>query len=107
MDSRQQLGQNLKFVDSATHCSYVAGLKNMMKKEADHESEKTNMGWKMKWRQSRKLGPLRVTQTLRGTSLSLGIPGIRYTIRADGKRQISLGIPGTGLSWTNVIEKKA
>lgn len=64
------------------------------------------MGWKLRWRRSTKVGPVRITQTLSGTSFSLGIPGMRYTLRADGKRQITLGIPGTGLSCTNVLDDK-
>lgn len=62
------------------------------------------MGWSMRWRRSKKLGPLRFTQTLKGTSMSLGIPGMRYTIRQNGQRQITIGIPGTGLSWTKKLK---
>ena len=65
------------------------------------------MGWKFRWRRSSKLGPVRVTQTQSGTSFSVGIPGIRYTFRADGKRQITLGLPGSGISVTNVLGGKS
>lgn len=61
------------------------------------------MGWQFRWRRSRKLGPVTMTQTLKGTSWSFGIRGLRYTISQKGKRQIRIGIPGTGISWTKRI----
>ena len=64
------------------------------------------MTWKFRLRRSKKVGPLVVTQTQNGTSMSLGVPGLRYTWKADGKTQITIGIPGTGISWVKQIRKK-
>lgn len=61
------------------------------------------MGWR--FRQSKKIGPFRVTASKSGLSYSGGIPGARYTVRADGKQQISIGIPGSGISYTEVLGK--
>lgn len=58
------------------------------------------MGWKFNWRRSKKIGPVKITQTLKGSSMSIGIPGLRYTILQNGQRQMRIGIPGTGMSWT-------
>ncbi|MBX9688922.1 MAG: DUF4236 domain-containing protein [Candidatus Obscuribacterales bacterium] len=63
------------------------------------------MSWKFHFRRSRKIGPLRITQTQNGTSYSFGFPGARYSIRQNGSRQITLSIPGTGLSWTKTLGK--
>ncbi|MBX9567788.1 MAG: DUF4236 domain-containing protein [Candidatus Obscuribacterales bacterium] len=65
------------------------------------------MGWRFRFRRSKKLGPMRVTQTQSGTSLSFGIPGLRYTWRANGEKQITVGIPGSGLSWVKRIKKRS
>lgn len=62
------------------------------------------MGWQFRWRRSKNIGPLRITQTQRGTSFSFGIPGMRYTFKQNGKRQVRIGIPGTGISWTKTLK---
>lgn len=35
-----------------------------------------------------------------GAGFSFGIPGARFTINSQGRKQASIGIPGTGLSYT-------
>lgn len=41
-----------------------------------------------------------------GAGFSFGIPGARISINSKGKTQASLGIPGTGLSYTKVLGTK-
>jgi hypothetical protein len=59
------------------------------------------MGFRI--RRSKKIGPFRITASNRGVSYSVGGPGARYTVRADGKHQVTLGIPGSGISYTEVV----
>jgi len=53
----------------------------------------------MSWtfRKTHNLGPLRLTFTPAGMSVSLGAGPIRYTRSADGKTWRTLRIPGTGI----------
>lgn len=51
-------------------------------------------------------GPIRTTWTGRGVGWSIGIPGFRLGISADGKRYLSIGIPGTGLFYTTQLNGK-
>ncbi len=51
------------------------------------------------------LGPLRATLSKTGVGLSAGLPGLRVGVGADGRRQVTLGFPGTGLSWTKSFGK--
>lgn len=46
------------------------------------------------------LGPFRISLGKTGTGFSLGIPGIRVSQQADGSRQLTLSVPGTGLRYT-------
>jgi len=41
-----------------------------------------------------------------GVSLSLGTKGLRHTIHTSGRRTSSIGIPGTGISYTKTHRKK-
>jgi hypothetical protein len=63
------------------------------------------MGWRV--RRSKKIGPVRVTASKSGLSYSVGVPGARYTVRADGKQQITVGIPGSGVSYTETAGQSA
>jgi hypothetical protein len=51
-------------------------------------------------------GPLRVSVGKNGTGLSFGIPGIRVSQAADGSRQLTLSIPGTGLRYTKNLNPR-
>jgi len=55
------------------------------------------MGWR--FRRSVKMGPIRWNLSRRGVGASWGIPGFRVGVSADGRRYISVGIPGTGLYY--------
>lgn len=51
-------------------------------------------------------GPLRSTWTGRGLGWSIGFPGLRLGIAADGRSYFSLGIPGTGLYYLRHFSRK-
>lgn len=48
-------------------------------------------------------GPLRVSVGKTGAGMSFGVPGIRVSQAADGSRQLTLSIPGTGLRYTKKL----
>lgn len=51
-------------------------------------------------------GPLRVSVGKSGTGVSFGIPGIRVSQAADGSRQLTLSVPGTGLRYTKNLSPR-
>lgn len=51
------------------------------------------------FRKSKKVGPLRVTASKRGLSVSGGAGGLRATQSTTGRRTSTVRIPGTGISW--------
>lgn len=55
------------------------------------------MGWR--FRKSFKMGPIRWNLSRRGIGGSWGFPGFRVGVSADGRRYVSVGIPGTGLYY--------
>lgn len=55
----------------------------------------------IRFRKSFGKGPIRVTISKSGVSTSVGVKGARITRRADGKTQTTVGIPGTGISYTS------
>lgn len=58
----------------------------------------------MRFRKSIQILPgVRITASKRGLSTSIGGKGLRVTRGADGKTRTTVGIPGTGLSQTNVV----
>jgi len=59
------------------------------------------MGWR--FRRVVRAGPFRVNLSRGGVGGSVGIPGFRFTIAADGRRYITVGIPGTGLYWQKAV----
>ncbi len=59
-----------------------------------------------RFRKSKNFGPFRVNVSKSGIGWSLGGKGFRYTKRADGKTQTTTSIPGTGLSYVNVNNKR-
>lgn len=55
----------------------------------------------LRFRKSITLFPgVKINLSRSGPSLSVGVPGIRRTYHTDGRVTTSVGIPGTGLSWT-------
>jgi hypothetical protein len=46
-----------------------------------------------------KIGPLRVTFSKSGISVTAGIPGARVGVNSKGQGTVRLGIPGTGFKF--------
>ena len=57
------------------------------------------------WRKSKSLlgGLVRLNFTKRGLGVSVGVPGFRLSLGADGKKRRTLSIPGTGLRKTEQV----
>ena len=55
------------------------------------------MGWS--FRRSFNMGPIRWNLSKSGIGGSWGFPGFRVGVAANGRRYVSLGIPGTGLHY--------
>jgi uncharacterized protein DUF4236 len=53
----------------------------------------------LRFRRSRSFGPIRLTAGKRGLSVSAGVPGLRVSHSATGRRTLTLSALGTGLSW--------
>lgn len=49
-------------------------------------------------------GPVRANCSGRGMGYSIGFPGFRLGITADGRRYVSVGIPGTGLYYQHYFQ---
>ncbi|UYZ58055.1 DUF4236 domain-containing protein [Hymenobacter latericus] len=49
------------------------------------------------------LGPLRLSLTKKGIGVSMGIPGIRVSQQANGSRQVTISVPGTGFTYTKKL----
>ncbi|WP_083953419.1 DUF4236 domain-containing protein [Thauera butanivorans] len=62
------------------------------------------MGWRFQ-RRVKILPGVTLNFSKSGVSTSFGPRGLRYTI-GHGKRRLTLGIPGTGVHYTEVTSKK-
>lgn len=56
-----------------------------------------------RFRKGLGFGPLRINLSKRGIGTSIGVPGARITKSSSGRKYVTLGIPGTGLSWTKTL----
>ena len=54
-----------------------------------------------RFRKSKKIGPFRVTASKSGLSVSAGVKGARVRVNSSGRVTKTVGIPGTGLSWSS------
>src|ERR1700709_673291 len=61
------------------------------------------MGWR--YRKSVSFGPLRLNVGRRGIGTSVGVRGIRLSDGADGRRRLTLTVPGTGWSYIKNLPK--
>lgn len=52
----------------------------------------------IRFRKSKKIGPVRVTVSKSGVGYSVGAKGLRVTQKADGGTRTTMSIPGTGIS---------
>jgi len=57
----------------------------------------------LRFRRSAKLGPFRITATKRGFSTSFGVRGARVGINSRGQVRRTIGLPGTGIYDTEII----
>lgn len=53
-----------------------------------------------------RLGPMRATLSKRGIGTSWGFTGFRVGVSANGRKYITMGIPGTGLYFTKYLTKQ-
>lgn len=59
-----------------------------------------------RFRKSLKAGPIRVNFSKSGIGFSAGVKGARITKPAKGKARTTVGIPGTGLSYSKTVGGK-
>ncbi|WP_242608800.1 DUF4236 domain-containing protein [Actinomadura formosensis] len=52
------------------------------------------------------MGPFRINFSKKGVGHSVGTRGARYTRSADGRREMTFRIPGTGLSWRRPLHRR-
>lgn len=57
-----------------------------------------------RFRKSKNIGPFRINLSKTGVGWSVGTKGARFTKRADGKKQTTFSVSGTGISYVNVEE---
>jgi Protein of unknown function (DUF4236) len=62
------------------------------------------MGWF--FRKTVSLGPIKLTFSKSGISISIGTKGARTGINSGGERYSSVNIPGTGLRYQKRHKKK-
>lgn len=51
-------------------------------------------------------GPMRTTLSKGGVGMSWGISGFRFGVSANGRKYITIGIPGTGLYFTKYLSNQ-
>lgn len=59
-----------------------------------------------RFRKSVRFGLFRINLGKRGIGTSIGVPGARITNSSTGRKYLTLGIPGTGLSWTKTLNAR-
>ena len=60
-----------------------------------------------RFRKSIKIAPgVKLNFNKNSTSISIGKRGARYTVNSNGKETVSIGIPGTGLYYTESVTRK-
>jgi len=65
------------------------------------------MGWR--FRKTFSLGGIRWTATKKGVGYRVAVPSfrwVRFGVSPDGRRYMSLGIPGTGLYWIKYFKPR-
>lgn len=60
----------------------------------------------LRFRRSIKAGPIRINLSKSGIGFSAGVKGARITKPAKGKARTTVGIPGTGLSYSKTVGGK-
>lgn len=57
----------------------------------------------LRFRKQKSIGGLRLTASKNGIGVSAGVKGARVSLGSDGKIRRTVGIPGSGISDTEVI----
>lgn len=71
------------------------------KKRNKIQNERRDFFMGLRFRKSIKIAPgVKVNLNKKSVGVTLGTKGIHYTINSNGKQTKSVGIPGTGLSYT-------
>lgn len=61
----------------------------------------------LRFRKSQKLAPgIKLNINKKSSSVTFGKKGVHYTINSSGRKTSSIGIPGTGISYTKTTSKK-
>ena len=60
----------------------------------------------LRFRRSAKLGPFRLTATTSGLAASVGAPGARVSVNTKGQIRRTVGIPGSGLYDTELVNPR-
>lgn len=60
----------------------------------------------IRYRKSKKIGPVRITASKSGLSASIGVKGLRVTKLANGRVRTTASIPGTGISYVKDMSSK-
>lgn len=55
----------------------------------------------LRFRKSFNFGPLRLNLSKSGMGFSVGVPGMRFTKLANGRKRKTFSIPGTGISYVS------
>jgi hypothetical protein len=61
----------------------------------------------LRWRKVFQAGRLRWTVSRSGVGSSVGVPGLRVGVTPDGRRYITIGLPGTGFYYTCFFGRRA
>ncbi|MGC8669050.1 MAG: DUF4236 domain-containing protein [Chthonomonadales bacterium] len=60
----------------------------------------------LRFRRTLSMGPLRLNLSRRGVGVTSGMRGLRVGRSANGRFYVTLGLPGTGLSYTWWLGKR-
>lgn len=60
----------------------------------------------LRFRRSAKFGPFRLTATKSGLAASVGAPGARVSVNTKGQVRRTVGIPGSGLYDTELVNPR-
>lgn len=63
------------------------------------------MPWRF-YRRKRICHGLAINFSKSGVSLTLGSGPLHYTLRQDGRRRVTVGVPGTGLYYTRLYQPR-
>ena len=58
----------------------------------------------LRFKKSIKIAPgVKLNLNKNSTSVTFGARGAHYTVNSKGKKTASIGIPGTGISYVNIV----